>query len=96
MFPFLTLNLGVKTKIIQELCLESTNLNDYVDYPAVWTNVVSFHNCAREIPLVQSVLSGCHSLPRIQYVPAVHSAGNYSSDLEVNCTSPSSAVADNA
>jgi len=54
------------------------------------------HNRAREIPLVQSVLSGCYSVPRIQYVPAVPSAGYYPSELEVNCISPSSAVTENA
>ena len=53
------------------------------------------HKSRKEIPLVQSVLSGCHSMPPIQSVPAVLSAVDYPSELEVNCTSPSSAVAVN-
>jgi hypothetical protein len=49
------------------------------------------HNCARELSLVQSVLSGCHSTPRIQYIPAVLSAGKHASSIEVNGISSPSA-----
>jgi len=54
------------------------------------------HNCAKEIPLLQSFLSTCHSMPRIQSLLAVPSAVDYPSELEVNCISPSRAVAKNA
>ena len=37
---------------------------------------LDFHNCAREISLVQTVLSGCHAMPRIQYQPMVFLCGN--------------------
>jgi len=54
------------------------------------------HNCGKEIPLLQSVLSGCHSMPRIQSLAVAPSASDYPSEIEVNCTSPCSAVAENA
>jgi hypothetical protein len=55
-----------------------------------------FHNWATEHPSVQFVLSGCHTMPSIQYIPVDLPAGNYPSEVEVNGTSPSSAVAENA
>ena len=39
------------------------------------------HNCARELSLVQSILSGCHSLPRMHCVPIVLSAGKNRSEF---------------
>ena len=35
-------------------------------------------------------------MPPIQSLPVAPSAGDYPSELEVNCTSPSSTVAENA
>ena len=53
------------------------------------------HNFPTELSLVQSVLSCCQALPRIQYVPEVLSAENYPSEVEDNSMYPSSAAAEN-
>jgi hypothetical protein len=37
----------------------------------------------------------CHAIPRIQYVPVVLSAENFSSEFEINGTFPSNAFAEN-
>jgi len=54
------------------------------------------HNCGKEIPLVQSVLCACLSMPPIQSVTVAPSAGDYPSELEFNYTTPSISVAENA
>jgi len=59
-------------------------------------NWIGSHNCAREKTLVHCVACSCYSMPRIQYVPEVTSAGYYSAELEFNCISPSSAIAEKA
>jgi len=59
-------------------------------------NWIGSHNCAGENPLFHSVASSCYSVPRIQYVPDVISTVYYPADLEFNCISPSSAIAEKA
>jgi hypothetical protein len=67
----------------------------YVDSLLSVRSLFRYHNCARELSLVQFVLSGCHAMPLLQYVLVVLSAGNYPSEFEGNGTSPASAVAKN-
>jgi len=62
---------------------------------SVWTWFGS-HYFERDLSLGQSVRCGCHAMPRRHFLPVVLSAGKYPSLFEVNGTSPSSAVSENA
>jgi len=53
------------------------------------------HNFARELPFIQSVLSGCHAMSRMHCLQVVLWDGIYPSEFEVNGISQSSAVAEN-
>jgi hypothetical protein len=55
----------------------------------------SSNNCARELSLVKTVLSGCHAMPRFQCVLVVLSAGNDTSEVEVNSITRTIAVEKN-
>jgi len=71
------------------ICLKSRKFSMYCD----WSERTWFasHNSVRELSFFQSVLSDCHAMPWIQYVPVVLSAGHYPTEVDVNGTSPSSA-----
>jgi len=79
-----------------ELCLNLTKSNYMLISMRSERTGFGTPNCAKEIPLVQSFLSGCHSMPLVQSIPAVPCAVDNPSENEANCTSPSSAVAENA
>jgi hypothetical protein len=49
-----------------------------------------------EPSLVQTVLSGCHALPRIRYVTVVLSVAKCATEGDVNDRSATSAIAENA
>jgi hypothetical protein len=49
-----------------------------------------------ELHLVQTVLSGCHALPRIQYVTVVLPVAKCAPEGDVNGRSATSAIAENA
>jgi len=53
-------------------------------------------NCETDLSLVQLFHFGSMVMPFVQCVPVVLCAGKYRSNVEVNCRSPSSAVAENA
>ena len=70
-------------------------LSVYGDKPTVWTNLARVRNCATELPLVHRVHSGSLAMPSAQCRPMVLFAGKYRWNVEINCRSPSSDVAEN-
>jgi hypothetical protein len=86
----------VKTHNIQDFCLIRRISVYIVSNLPSGRKLFGSRKFAPELSLVQSVLYACHTMPRVQYVPVVHSGEKYPSEFEVNGISPSNAVTENA
>jgi len=82
-------------------CNLSSNVNTHLPSNKIscvrqgHTCTLIIRSCGKELSLEQSILSGCHSMHRMHCLPVVLSAGTVGWNFKVNCTSLSSAVAEN-